>query len=149
MTTLKQPVTLSDMQRMSNDEKLERTDFFVEATCFERHELWYRWTHRNKDKDTLVWKQDLSGFSSTIGHIKKDRSMSVVVSFSFALIGNCYVCFYEATSRFVDHTMIEEWIRKNHPVKYDKGLRTAMTNAHNFHTCYRFCQGKYKNESEL
>ena len=40
---------------------------------------------------------------------------------------------YEATSRYVDHTLVKNYIKENYPVKYDNNTRLAMTDAMNFH----------------
>jgi len=85
----------------------------------------------------IEWIQDNSGFGREIGKI--GRGKPVFVSFSFYAIGGKYICFYNATSRFVDWTMVEDYIKKFAP-KYDNGHRTAMTDANNFHHCLHFCQ---------
>lgn len=139
------PVTHSDMIRMSFEEKLRRTDFFVEANGFEKSQLWsqYYYDKKNKKgelpKDVLEWVQDSGGFGKTIGYIGVGKKRPVTVHFSWYAIGDKYICFYEPTSRFVDWTMVEKWIEKNFPVMYDNGTRRAMTSASNFHNCYHFC----------
>jgi len=66
----------------------------------------------------------------------------VCVDFSFAKINGKYVCFYDATSRIVDHQMVENYIKENYPVKWDSGSRTAMTDGMNFHHCLDFCENQ-------
>lgn len=119
------------MLKMDNDKKLKRIQFFVEADSFAQQSLWEKF-HKK-----IEWEQDLSGFGMTLGQIKK---RPIFVSFSFAKIGGKYVCFYNATSQLVDHKMIEDYLEKNYPIKYDGGSRRAMTDANNFHNCYHFCQ---------
>lgn len=144
----KKSVTPEDFNKMTFEDKLKATDFFVEASSHEQHELWAEWHHyptekRMKDpsnEEPLSWVQDYAGFSKVIGHIKNDPDLSVNVSFSFALIKDKYVCFYEPVSRYVDWTMVEEWILGNFPVKYEKGRRSAKTNAANFSNCVWFCR---------
>lgn len=143
----RKPVTKEDMIRMSSEDQLKRTDFFVEANSNERMWLWNEYYNKNNDKDKLEWVQDNAGCNITVGYIKNDKKMPVCVSFSFYAISDKYVCFYEVTSRYADYTMVEDWIEKNYPVKYDNGSRRAMTDAGNFHSCYNFCKydDNYKN----
>jgi len=109
--------------------KLKSSVFFVEANSCEKLELWKECGEEYK----IDIKQDNYGFSQIIGHINDDKEMPVCLCFSFNIIEGCRVCFYESTSRFSDRTMIEEWLKENYPVKWDRGTRTAMTNAMNFH----------------
>lgn len=118
---------------MEHDEKLKRTQFFVEADRFAQRIL------REKHKDDISWETDLAGFSRHIGNIKK---RPIYVDFSFAKIGNKNVCFYWGCSELVDHKMIEEYLEKEFPVKYDNGTRRAMVDSGNFHNCYHFCNEK-------
>ena len=151
MITETRDVTIDDIRNMSNDEKLKAVDFFVEATSHEAHELWAKWFHyplRNDTNDPsgekpLDWIQDMSGFSRVVGHIKDDLDMPVCISFSFYIINGKYVCFYEAVSRYVDYTMVEEYISKNFPLKYDNSTRRRMTNASNFSNCIWWCRKPY------
>ena len=112
-----------------DDAKLQTSVFFVEATHCEQYYLWNDWHER------VDWKQDGSGFGICIGHINKKKTKPVFVSFFFVEINGKRVCFYECTSRFVDHTMVENYILERYPVKYDGGTRRAMTDAMNFHNC--------------
>lgn len=118
------------------DERLKKVKFFVEANSFERHQLW-RDFHEKID-----WKQDLSGVSILIGQIKPARKPArpIYVDFSFATLNGKLICFYNGCSALVDHTMIEEWLEKEYPVKYDSGSRRAMCDAMNFHHCFHFCK---------
>jgi hypothetical protein len=109
------------------DEKMKRVIFFVEANSLEQQMLW------EKNKDNVLWENDGEGFGKIIGHINKQKTKPVNLHFSFANINGQYICFYDAISRFVDHTMIEDYIRKHWPIKWDSGTRSAMTDASNFH----------------
>jgi hypothetical protein len=110
-----------------NEAKLFSTIFFVEATHTEQFYLWKEYHEGHQ------WVQDSEGFYKTIGFIKDDTSMPVTVSFSFIEIHGKRVCFYEATSIYVDHNMVQEYIKSHYPVKWDNNMRTAMTDAMNFH----------------
>lgn len=115
------------------ERKLKETVFFIETTSCERQFLWEE-NQRCKGQDHHVdWKQDMMGFWQTIGHVNGRKHQPVCVSFSFALLNGKRVCFYEVTSRFSDSVMVEEFIEKRYPVKWDNGTRRAMTDAMNFH----------------
>ena len=118
----------------NQEERLKTSVFFIEATSFEKHYLW-----KEFEKET-GWEQDLMGFGQMIGHIGKNKP--VFVSFSFAKIHGKIICFYEVTSRYADHTMVEEWIEKNYPVKWDNNTRRAMTDAMNFHLAIDCCKNE-------
>ena len=98
--------------------------FFVEATHCEQFYLWKEY-HKK-----CYWEQISEGFGRTIGHIDE---YPVFVSFNFAKIYGKRICFYEATSRYVDHTMVEEYIKTYYPLRWDNNTRIAMTDAMNFH----------------
>ncbi len=59
------------------------------------------------------------------------------MSFSFTKIDGFIVCFYHSTSRFSDSKMIEDWIKRHYPIKWNNDTRNAMTNAQNFHHVLR------------
>src|SRR5688500_18430890 len=105
--------------------ELNNVVFFVEATSYEALCLWEELNHKCK------WEQCM-GYSFHIGNVKDDPDMPIQVSFMINKIYGKEVAFYEATSRYVDHTMVENWIKKHHPVKYDNGTRWAITDAMNF-----------------
>jgi hypothetical protein len=111
--------------------KLKSSVFFIEATHNEQFNIWKENKH--------IFKQDNCGFGQTIGFIKDNKNMPVVVSFTFAYILDQRVCFYEATSRFVDHNMVEKFLKTNYPVKWDYGNRDAYTNADNFDHVIHHC----------
>jgi len=113
--------------RATPDEKMKRVIFFIEANSFERQMLW------QENHENVLWEQDNEGFGKIIGHINKQKTKPVNVCFSFSMINGQHICFYEAISRFVDHTMVEEYIEKNWPIKWDNDTRRAMTDANNFH----------------
>ncbi len=85
----------------------------------------------NKHK-RVKWKQIMNGFGLTIGHIKK---FPVFLSFSFAIINNKKICFYECTSRMSDSKMIEDFLIKRFQLTHDNYTRWNHTNAMNFHNC--------------
>ena len=123
------------------ENKLKESVFFVEATSNEIHNLWREYKN--------VWSQDAEGFSQIIGYIDKKKTMCVNVCFTFNFIKEKRVCFYQAISRYVDHNMVENFIKKNYPVKYDNGSRVAMTNADNFHHVINAIDEIIKNENKF
>jgi hypothetical protein len=84
------------------------------------------------ERTRVDWKQVMSGFGITIGHIKK---MPVHVSFSFAIINGKKICFYDCTSRMADHTMVEDWLISRFQLTNDGYERWNHTNSSNFHNC--------------
>ena len=119
---------------MTSEDKLKDCVFFVEANSYEQFALW----KENHSKKRLKWEEDNSGFSIIVGNIGKGKPVNV--AFNFAKIRGKRICFYEAISRYVDHDMVEKWIEKNYPVKWDNGNRRAMTDAMNFHHAIDACQ---------
>ena len=107
--------------------KLQSTKFFVEATSAEQHFLWKEFHEKTN------WVEDNCGVSRQVGSIGNDESKPVWVNFRFAEINGKRICMYEATSRYVDHTLVKNYIKENYPVKYDNNTRLAMTDAMNFH----------------
>lgn len=120
------------VEKTKKSGSLKRVSFFVEATSEEKFHLWKDNKYFTEPKYKHTWKEDLAGFSQVIGYIKNDEDMPVCVEFTFAILDGFRVCFYNATSRFVDHKMIEDFILKNYPVHYNDDCN-AMTNATNFH----------------
>jgi len=80
----------------------------------------------------VEWKQIMSGFGLTIGHVDK---RPVCVSFSFAVINGKKVCFYYCTSQVADHKMIENWLISHFQLTHDGYSRWNHTDSSNFHNC--------------
>ena len=72
------------------------------------------------------WKQEGMGFLLTVG-LMDDRP--ICVTFSFAVISEKRICFWEATSQLVDYVVVENWLKEKFP-----GVR--RTNAMNFHNAF-------------
>jgi hypothetical protein len=137
--------TQAEMLSLSHDEKLKRVSFFVEANSYEQLSLWREFYKNVKPEERLEWIQDSLGFMRQVGELK---NKPVMVSFSFYVIGNTYICFYYACSNFVDYKMVEDYIKTNFPVMYDNDTRAAMTDASNFMHCLSFCEGKFKEQKD-
>ncbi len=109
------------------DTRLQRTFACVEATGYESLSLWQHHSSqsdRPKGYKPHQWVQDSLGFLQTVGTL---ADMPVAVSVFWATVDGKLVLFYEATSRVVDHEMVDEWIKKNTPTA------VIRTNAMNFH----------------
>lgn len=115
-------------------ERLNKVKFFVEATSFEQFSLWIYNKYVMEDKKE--WLEESHGFGYRIGLIDEDTDKPVFVSFSFATIADKYICFYNATSRYVDHSMVENWLKTNFPIKHDNDSRWSYTDAQNFHIAF-------------
>jgi pentatricopeptide repeat protein len=111
---------------MSTEDKLKETVCFIEATDFERHEIW------RKLHETHDYEHDSIGSSIVVGCIKGDPTLSVTVQLLFSYLKGYRICMYTPTSRYVDHTLIEEFFEKNYPVTYQNGNRRAMCDAGNY-----------------
>jgi hypothetical protein len=116
----------------SHEQKLKTTVFFVEATNFERHSLWRDYHEETK------WEDDTSGVMIEVGRMSKAKP--IWVSFNFAKIFGKRICFYYTSGRYNDSELVEKWIEKNYPLKWDNGTRRAMTDANNFHHAVDRCQ---------
>lgn len=107
MTTIKVEKFMGDENMR---DKMEQSHFFIEANGFEKMVLW-----RSHEKETN-WKDLGVGYWQVIGYIdEKNRKKSVCVSFHFSCLHGQWVCFFEATSRFVDHNMVHAFINKHFP----------------------------------
>lgn len=82
----------------------------------------------------IDWEQVSSGFSLTIGYVKK---LPVTINFNFAFINGKKICFYDCTSRMADHVMIEKWLIKHFQLTHDNYCRWNHVNAMNFHNCIK------------
>lgn len=117
-----------------DEQKLKSVVFFIEATSFEQFSLWKEY-HKESQ-----WESNLLGFSMVIGFLDKAKKKPVNVSFTFVKIFDKLICFYDVVSRYSDSTMVEEWLWKNFPVKWDGGIRLAYTDANNFHLAFNRCK---------
>jgi hypothetical protein len=125
----------------SCEEILDKVSFFVEG---DRYTIWKEWKNEG-----LEWSDFSQGHGIEIGTVQsRGYNYPVIVSFTYARIGDTLVAFYDCNSRCCDWTMIEDYITKNYPVKYDNGSRRAMTNSSNFHHCYHFCEGEFNSGYE-
>lgn len=98
------------------DPRLKEVVCFVEATSFEELTLW-------ENHNQVLWEQDNIGWLKRVGTID-DRPINVY--FRFVKINKKMICFYEAISSAVDHTLISNFLSDNCP-------QASHTQAMNFY----------------
>ena len=131
MSGKKKNAVAGDLER-SQEAREQSCKYLVEATSFERQALYERWTGFAVPAfwklDPIEWTSIQSGAMFRVGVIGKHQKDRVVwVAFTYALIEGQLVGFYEATSRYVDHDMVEKFVKKSHP------KAKTVTDATNFH----------------
>jgi len=124
---------MSHRNFISIENKFAETMFFIEANSYEQLAIYREFLKDNKHG---IYEQDNAGIMRTIGFINGDATMPVTVSFTFGYIDGYRFCYYDATSRYVDRALVEEYIQSTYPRTYDNGTRIAMTDAMNFHHIY-------------
>lgn len=107
------------------EERIKATTILIEATSFEKQNLWSDWYYTPKYNGIkLPWGEHQDGIWQKIGEID---NRPICISISWDKIGNQTVGFYEGTSQLVDHEMITDWIIATFTNKVYRG------NAQNFH----------------
>lgn len=109
------------------DQMFKQTEHAVEATDCETMNLWKEYCKDAMfvtDLNHYTWEQINPGFWQQIGKVGKHP---VCVSCFWYRINGVLVCFYEATSNVVDHSMVKEWVLAQCPKK------CQSNNAMNFH----------------
>jgi hypothetical protein len=110
--------------RVMPDHRFKNTGFVVEANSFEEHTLWREY-HKSE-----VWEQETAGLMIEVGKVNE---LPVCISCTWSIINGMRVLFWDATSRMVDHKMIEAWFEENCCPRWANDTRVAKTNAMNFH----------------
>lgn len=118
-------------------ENLLATAAAVEATSYEKHQLWRDWSldyaqmeKLPTKKNRVHWEQLGRGFIEPIGEI---NGLPVNISGFWARLRvkpedtGTLVLFWEICSRMADYDMAEEWLKENLPNAKNK------TDAQNFH----------------
>ena len=93
----------------------------VEMTDTESFMLWCKY------EDDLVYSTDSSGCRIHIGHIDDNKEMPVWISVQFAQYKGTSLLRWEATSRFVDYTVVIEWF----DLHFTDAYHTNTMNIHN------------------
>lgn len=121
--------------------RFEMTQFVVEASDWERQELWQR--HALPEMlggaqldsagpgPRVCWYPYPGGNSAVVGELDGHR---VAIHLTWATIGDCLVMFWSPCSRVVDHAMCHDWLRANVPA-YAAGRNG---DAASFHECLAF-----------
>lgn len=117
-----------------SDPRLEyfsNVQFVVEATFEEQHLLWLTRHHHDVGLGHVkVWDSESLGRAPTIAVI---GGRPLVVSIYYATLDGVRVAFYEATSEYVDHKYVKDWIEGcTRHIKTADG-RPAHTDVGNFH----------------
>jgi hypothetical protein len=113
--------------------KIAGSFYVVEATDFEALALWITWAKEGREKNpnpyykdfpAVSWKQDNPGQLATVGYLS---GHPVCISLSWNRLDGKSVMFWYATSRVVDHGMIDAWLTKMSPA-YRDGKRCDPMN---------------------
>lgn len=116
------------------ENRLKEVSFFISAKSSEQRTIW-------QEYESLGLQEIPQGNWAVVGYINEDEKMPVCVQFNFAWLYGHLLCFYCDTSRFVDHELIEDFI-KPYLQTYDNGRETKCDST-NFHICYQYAS-KYK-----
>lgn len=110
------------LSRSLPDPRLAFVDCMVKATSFEQLTLWCAHSEESGSaRDPIQWTDSSLSRGKKIGEL---GGLPVCVMWRFAVVGGAVLCFYEATSRAVDHQMVREWA---------DGICRQHVDAHNFH----------------
>jgi len=98
------------------NERIEKTEYLVEADSAHSHFLWQEWADEARgmgytspyDKPSFKWKQH-QGIMLEVGRIE-DRPICITIMWNE--IGGALIGFYNASSQLVDHKMVEEFLKK-------------------------------------
>lgn len=115
--------------------------FVVEATDWERHELWGRHAQpesrgasraaRSGLGSRVRWLPHLDGDSAVVGEL---AGRAVAIRVTWADIEGFLVMFWSPCSRVVDHDLCHDWLKANVPA-YVAGRNG---DAASFHECLAF-----------
>ena len=114
------------------DRRFKESVFVVKCTFEEMFLLWEKFCNQTMYKTELSiydWEQVGPGFCEIIGHVNKKP---VCANVWWYKINGFMITCYEATSRMVDHEMLDKWMESKCNPKWDKGTRQAHTDAANF-----------------
>lgn len=136
------------MDGIMTDPRRQATTYVVEATSEEQTMLWCEWSgdaanHRygSPDHERAPWEQIRDGWSHVVGEL---AGFPVVIVINFAIIYEELVMFYYASSRVVDHEMVESWLKNNVPSYLDN-----HTNSTNFGHCISSVRRKFQQKHGL
>lgn len=104
--------------------------YIVEANSFEQMCLW--------EKFQKIWEEHTRGGPLvTVGEIAK---FPVCIALNVIKINGYSVLIVDPTSRVVDYTMIDEWLKSKWPALFPKDACNLKTDANNFHNVVHHTQ---------
>jgi len=121
-------------------EKLDATEFIIEANSFEQLMLWNENEARPDNK--YEWVENPLGQMLTLGTLD---NRPVCIAIQWAIINGMRMMFWDSTSQVVDHKMIDKFFDEYCNPKHDNGTRRARQNAMNFHVALRASERKIEN----
>jgi hypothetical protein len=121
----------TDVDDYEFQERIEKTEYLVEADSYAQHHLWQEWSKEAGkmgykgpyEHPRYTWEQMNPGCGEQVGTLD-DRP--VMLSLFWNRIGGALICFYCGMSQVVDHKMIETYLDEKF-----KGIK--RTDAMNFH----------------
>jgi hypothetical protein len=115
---------------------LEECVGVVEATNFEKMCLWQKYHDKHGAEYPKYWFDERGGPGAHVGTF---GTYPVVIMLTKAKVDGHWVAFIEDTSQVVNHTMIEDWLRKALTDKAKHGDKLQYVNkqdAMNFHNVF-------------
>ncbi len=109
-----------------SDKLIADTQFWVEATGFERHSLWVEWNEK------IQWERLPEGCVITVGILD---SRPVNLGLTWTRLNGHLICFWDTHSQVVDHVQIEAWLDKTTLGKRTWEDRCITCDSMNFHHC--------------
>lgn len=128
---------------LSQHEWVKEFDFdaIVEATSYEQQALW-EFNNRDNGGMGYEWMQILHGVGVTIGQVvTANDSFPIVLALNAVRVSGTMIMFYQATSRVVDHDVIEQTMKHSFP-------NLTRTDANNFHNAVRAGVQRQKEREE-
>lgn len=113
--------TVNDFQDYMKT-RIRETKGLVEATSAECHELYFRIQQGGHKLEQIS-----DGVGQQIGTF---YGHSVFISLRWFKVDDVLICFYDATSRVVDHDMVKQWLKAIFP-HIKPGATNDTMNVHN------------------
>lgn len=129
---------ISRAYKVELEDLLRDAVFVVEASSYERQNLWERFAKEAADlspssSPRIDWNDCGHGWVIEVGTLD---NRPVVMSIFGSLLNGKPVVFYDVHSQVVDWAQIEAWFKENCWPKWDNNSRRAHCDAMNFHHCY-------------
>jgi hypothetical protein len=123
----------NSQERIKLESQLAGSQFLIEATVCEWHELWAAWYRGSQRRIAPHFNQwvNLDGWGVQVGEL---FGRPVCISIQMCLLDGFLVAVWYPVSNLVDYSMIWEWLDKHFTTKTEDG-RLAACDAMNFHHC--------------